>query len=302
MTETYYSHGKLILTAEYLVLDGARALAIPTKKGQKLEITATTTPQLHWKSDLYQGATWINHTFNLPLQSQSHFVDPLITRLHLILLAAQSLNPAFLASGGGYAVTSTLEFPKNWGLGSSSTLISNISQWAQVDPYVLLSKTFKGSGYDIACAQANGPLLFHKTYAGVESTPIAFHPPFKDRLFFIHLNRKQNSRESIKHYRSLDQKRLALEVTTFTELTDKIVQCTSLLSFRKLIDAHEKRLSLLLQTPTIKSQLFEDYEGSIKSLGGWGGDFILATGTKRDMNYFKEKGYLTIIPYSHMIL
>ena len=34
--KTFYSNGKLLITGEYLVLDGARSLAIPTKFGQFL--------------------------------------------------------------------------------------------------------------------------------------------------------------------------------------------------------------------------------------------------------------------------
>ena len=38
MKTTYYSNGKLLITGEYLVLDGAEALALPTKFGQNLII------------------------------------------------------------------------------------------------------------------------------------------------------------------------------------------------------------------------------------------------------------------------
>ncbi|MEQ3661167.1 MAG: GHMP kinase, partial [Flavobacterium sp.] len=38
MKQTYYSNGKLLLTGEYVVLDGAKALAVPTKFGQSLSI------------------------------------------------------------------------------------------------------------------------------------------------------------------------------------------------------------------------------------------------------------------------
>lgn len=302
MTQTYYSHGKLIITAEYLVLDGAKALAIPTKKGQKLEVTPSKASLLQWTSILHDGTIWLEHKFQLPLEKQYHHPDPLINRLHSIFSAAQSLNPDFLSDSSGYTLVSTLEFPKNWGLGSSSTLISNISQWAGVDPYELLAKTFGGSGYDIACAQANGPILFNKFTTRSRSTPVQFAPSFRDQLYFIYLNRKQNSRESIKHYRSLDQKTLAKEVVIFSEFTDKVVQCTSINEFKALLEAHENRLSDLLKTPTIKSLLFPDYRGSIKSLGGWGGDFVLVTGTKGDMEYFKEKKYSTILSYEDMIL
>ena len=73
-------------------------------------------------------------------------------------------------------------------------------------------------------------------------------------------------------------------------------------SFETLIFRHEEILSKLINLPTIKSTIFSDYSGAIKSLGAWGGDFILVTGSPNDMNYFKEKGYQTIIAYCDMIL
>ena len=36
MKKTFYSNGKLLITGEYVVLDGAKALALPTKYGQNL--------------------------------------------------------------------------------------------------------------------------------------------------------------------------------------------------------------------------------------------------------------------------
>ena len=54
--------------------------------------------------------------------------------------------------------------------------------------------------------------------------------------------------------------------------------------------------------PPVKKRLFPDYPGSIKSLGAWGGDFILATGTESEREYFKEKGYTTLRSYRELIL
>ena len=48
--------------------------------------------------------------------------------------------------------------------------------------------------------------------------------------------------------------------------------------------------------------LFPDYFGTLKSLGAWGGDFILATGNKDTSQYFIDKGYATILKYSDMVL
>jgi mevalonate kinase len=38
----FYSHGKLLITSEYAVLDGAKALALPTRLGQKLSVSKNT--------------------------------------------------------------------------------------------------------------------------------------------------------------------------------------------------------------------------------------------------------------------
>ncbi len=50
MRQTFYSNGKLLLTGEYLVLDGAKALALPTKMGQNLQVVTHDKPTISWKS------------------------------------------------------------------------------------------------------------------------------------------------------------------------------------------------------------------------------------------------------------
>jgi len=44
--ETYRSNGKLLLTGEYVVLDGALSLALPTTLGQRLTVEKNKTSQL----------------------------------------------------------------------------------------------------------------------------------------------------------------------------------------------------------------------------------------------------------------
>lgn len=302
MKNHYYTHGKLLLTSEYLVLDGAKALALPTQKGQHLRFKTIEQRSLQWSALHADQSTWFSLTLGLPLIEQEQPKDPVQGRLYDILIAAQELNPSFLATTKGYAVETTLEFPQDWGLGSSSTLIASIALWAGVNAYELLEKTFGGSGYDLACATSAQPLIYERN--GFEPTvkQVVFNPSFKDALFFVHLNRKQNSRDSISHYRALGTARLEEEITFFSELTEKVVQADSLEIFESLLDTHEQRLSTILKTPTIKEELFPEYKGCIKSLGGWGGDFILATGSVSAMHYFKEKGYLTILSYKDMIL
>ena len=130
---------------------------------------------------------------------------------------------------------------------------------------------------------------------------IDFNPNFKDQLYFIYLNQKKSSRDAISAYQklNLDKNDLILKVN---DITSSILKCTQLSKFEELLTEHEETLSKILGIKTIKETHFADYAKTIKSLGAWGGDFILATGDFEDMSYFKEKGYITILPYSEMIL
>lgn len=302
---TYTSNGKLLLTAEYIVLDGAKALALPTKFGQSLTVKSIDKPQLLWRSIDYKGDVWFEANF--PLEKiPSNFSNPhneIEKRIVQILNAAKQLNPGFLSIDGGLSITTKLDFDKNWGLGSSSTLINNISNWANVDAYQLLKLTFGGSGYDIACAQNNQPITYQNNLP--KNTRIVklveFNPTFKDNLFFVYLNQKQNSREGIKYYNA-NKHNVLNTINEIDLITERIMSCSSISEFETLIFRHEEIISKLINLPTIKSTIFSDYSGAIKSLGAWGGDFILVTGSPNDMNYFKEKGYQTIIAYCDMIL
>ncbi len=93
-----------------------------------------------------------------------------------ILRQARSQNVHFLRDEADTIVETKLEFPLNWGLGSSSTLIYNIAQWAYVSPFELSSKTFGGSGYDIACAQSMGPIIYSSTTKGPVWKSVTFSP------------------------------------------------------------------------------------------------------------------------------
>ena len=61
-------------------------------------------------------------------------------------------------------------------------------------------------------------------------------------------------------------------------------------------------MSSILELPTVKESLFPDFDGSIKSLGAWGGDFVLTVSKDNPTAYFENKGYKTIVSYQEMIL
>ena len=304
MTKEYYSNGKLLLTGEYAILDGALGLAIPTKYGQTLKVTPTQSKQLIWKSLDNEEKTWFKTSVDigeLATDKKEVTSETVETVLLNILKEAKKLNPNFLFKTTGLEVETKLDFPRDWGLGSSSTLINNIAQWAEVDAFQLLWNAFSGSGYDIACAQNNSPILYQVKEKIPTIKLVAFNPKFKKQLFFVHLDKKQNSREGIAQYRKMEFDHIKL-TESITRLTLEITESKDLETFGNLLERHEALLSRILQTKTIKQQLFPDYLGTIKSLGAWGGDFILAIGNKDTPDYFIKKGYRTVIPYDKMVL
>ncbi|MGB0981937.1 MAG: GYDIA family GHMP kinase [Winogradskyella sp.] len=305
--KTYRSNGKLLVTAEYVVLDGAKALALPTKYGQSLTIEPHATKTIIWKSYNELDTIWfedefeINHSTKKLKLKAKHYTE-VSKRLIQILQAAYSLNPEFLNAEQGYIITTHQDFNRLWGLGTSSTLINNIANWAKVDPYKLLEKTFSGSGYDIACAQNDSPLTYQLPFARktiIES--ITFNPSYKAQLYFVYLNQKQNSRDAIAAYKKKGRIDTAI-IASINTLTESMIACKTLLEFEKLIVSHEAIISNLIEQKPIKSRLFKDFKGAVKSLGAWGGDFVLVTSKTNPRDYFVSKGFDVVIPYHDMVL
>jgi hypothetical protein len=71
--------------------------------------------------------------------------------------------------------------------------------------------------------------------------------------------------------------------------------------FQNLMLTHESIISKLIGMPPVQQTMFSDYEGVVKSLGAWGGDFVLACGPKTSKAYFLAKGYTVCIPYFELI-
>ena len=126
-------------------------------------------------------------------------------------------------------------------------MISLISQWTNANPYELLTKSFGGSGYDIACANNNQPILFRKNKNTPEVTPTTFRPSFSSDLYFVYLNQKQDSRIGIKHYNSIkkDKKEFIQKINNITEA---ILSCNDLTLFKNLVNEHEAIIAKMHQS------------------------------------------------------
>ncbi len=301
--KSYESHAKLMISGEYLVLKGALSLAIPLRFGQKLLIAENEgIPSVKWTS-MINNDLWFHTTLLLPDFRIAETNRPdLSETLRKILLVSKVMNSKFLNSKYEYQATSVMDFSPQWGIGSSSSLISNIASWADCDPFKLNYQIFNGSGYDIACARSSSPIIYSLKDDQPQYREANFHPPFHKYLYFVYLNQKQNSKESIK--KSDLSKINTKDINEISGLTLGMEKATNIETFQAQIDQHEELTGIIIKQKSVKTQLFNDFAGSVKSLGAWGGDFILAASSESDdyvCKYFKDKNLNTIFRYAEIV-
>lgn len=299
------ANGKLLLSGEYFVLDGAVALACPVRFGQALSVTPRVQADgLVWESKDSDGSVWFNTEYELPYLGVVETSDRSAAEMMAsIIRDCQRQNPSFLHGAQGIEVSTICDFPRAWGLGTSSTIIAAMARWAEVDPYPVLRNTLGGSGYDIACAYSESPLLYQIQDDKPLVRHVAFDPAFRGNLYFVYLEHKQNSREGIVRYREKFRGDQNL-ITEISNLTERLLNADSLQDFEKYICEHEDIVGTLLEFQPVKQRLFDDFWGEVKSLGAWGGDFVLATSQKTEREtrqYFQEKGYGTVLRWSEMM-
>lgn len=195
-----------------------------------------------------------------------------------------------------------LDFSPEYGFGSSSTLISLLAEWAEVNPLDLHFMVSEGSGFDVACALADGPI----TYKLRDSTPqyqhISFHPPFQEHIWFAWLGNKQATAAHLREVAKGIKPRFDT-IYKFSELTRAMIEASSLEEFRRSMEEHEEVLSGILGMERIKSS-FTDLPGSVKSLGAWGGDFMMiATEVDRETleTYLAKKGIHVLYSYEELV-
>lgn len=302
--QTFYSNGKLLITAEYLVLDGAKAFAMPTKFGQNLNIEEGDYQEIKWVSYDSDGSIWFEDEilFSEITNPKQPETESIKSTLIQILHEAYLLNPIFLNQEKGYKISTQLTFSKKWGLGTSSTLINNIAQWLNIDAFELLNNSFGGSGYDIACAQNNTPITYQLKQGKPKVEKISFSPEFTDTIYFVYLNKKQSSKTAIASYQKNKSSAIEKYVAKIDKLTQEIIHAKNTSALANAINKHEATMSYVLETTTVKEHLFSDFIGEIKSLGAWGGDFIMVVSEINPVTYFTSKGFTTIISYDEMIL
>lgn len=292
------------MSGEYAILDGAYGFALPTKLGQSMLVKNSRGSDLVWECFDKNGNQWFKSHISLYDFSAINTSDQDVSdKIQKILKNAVRQNSEFLSKWNGFKVQTTLEFDQDWGLGSSSTLYALVAEWADVNPLVMFFKIENGSGYDVACSSCGEPILYISNDEEVSYTPVTFENDWTSNLYFVHLNKKQDSGLGIREYLKAVKKKKEF-VAAISDISKQMIEATNISTFSNLMDKHEELVAHHTGFKKVKDLYFSDFEGSIKSLGAWGGDFAMiasSQGEEKVKNYFSDKQFNTVLKYDELI-
>lgn len=285
------ANGKLLLTSEYFVLDGAEAIALPTIFGQKMIVN--TSNRFKWEAYNCKNEIWINE------QNQgTNIENELLRKTFAEILKEKKIDSL-------YHFKTFLDFPNEWGLGSSSTFISLISDFFNLNPFKLNRAIFKGSGYDIACSFAENPIVYsnqNKDHPTIKDIEIS--NDIKPYLYFIYLGQKQNSRDAISYYQGLGMAKESI-INELNSITNELINSRYIQDWIGLLTEHENIISINLKLKKVSETIVKGLPYFSKSLGAWGGDFAMMI-TDDDyvsvVKNVKKIGIDTIFRYNELIL
>ena len=299
------ANGKVLISGEYLVLQGAVALAVPLKLGQQLSMMEGNLPgKVEWIATDTTG-TWFQGIFTLEDWTIIESSDKAVAlRLQKMLAAVRSISPGFLRNRNAVKIGTTLEFNRNWGFGSSSSLIALLARLADIDALALHRLVSEGSGYDVACAVSGSALLFNLANGQAVIRPVDFQPPFLHQLFLVYLGYKQNSETEVVDFKGRNHN-FTSQNLIISEISMKMATANDPAEFIQLMLQHELIMESLLERPSVMKLLFPDFQGAVKSLGAWGGDFVLAAsmhGEAYVRNYFSNKSMGVVFPLNELAI
>jgi mevalonate kinase len=300
MSQKYRSNGKLMLTGEYLALQGATTFAVPLIFGQELEIEEVAHPLVYWrtlfKDKIIFHAIFETDQFNVLETSDTEKSD----WIRSVFLAIRDQKDDFLKDSGAEA-TAKIDLPMNYGWGSSSSFITNLCKWADVNPFWVNMKVGGGSGYDIACANANKPILYHNEINMPKFHEVDYNPDFLHNMWFIFQENKMNTADAIRGFRSKQIKDSV--VNRVSEISKKWIDAASIEEVMEMMREHETIISECVSMDSIADE-YKDFNGEVKSLGAWGGDFMLAVSSMSGadvISYFEGKGRPTMFNWKEIV-
>jgi mevalonate kinase len=290
--------GKILLSGEYLVLDGAKSLGLVSRMGQSIQVEAdpqSPAGTLSWTALDQDGIAWlkarmvlennqwslvgdttyipenqrllqgIQASLDLVMQSQAEESTPVAFTKHPVL---QSLSHT------GLRVTTALEFPRRWGLGSSSTLVALLAGWWEVNARQLYALVQNGSGYDLEIALNAQSIVYQREPLQVR--PVDFRIPEGSMLRLVDPGSKQISASEVTRYRNLDLHLRNQAVPRVSQISETLAKNPSIQEMLELLREHDEILEGVLGQPCLHALEGHGFPGRLKSLGAWGGDLFLA--------------------------
>jgi mevalonate kinase len=294
-----HANGKLLITGEYLVLKGAKALALPVRFGQDSQLIKTDNHVIEWESTSPEGV-WFSGKFDSDsleiLESNNINIAKELVKL---LSAARKLSDSFFKDG--HQVKIHAGYPIKWGLGSSSTLCYLVANMAGVNAFELNRMVSTSSGYDVACA-GQSELLFYQLKANHPEV-ILTHPDkaLSQNTYFAYLGNKQDTKSEVKSFLAKNNFTYS-DVEKVTRLSDFICYAQTVDELIYLVKEHEAIISFILKQPTIAAK-FPDFPGTVKSLGAWGGDFAMFVSgedPKSISQLLHKKGFTNLFSYAEI--
>ncbi len=294
--KAFFAPGKILLTGEYLVLNGFESIALPTKWGQSMHVWEFDTPGnqhdfLIFEAKDIQNNIWFSCRFELPT---FQVIDSdLLSNTETIRLKQifQKADLAHWKIGKSYRIETKLDFNRVYGLGSSSTLITLMAEYLNLNALQLQFEVFGGSGYDVAVGMIKKPIVYWLTEDDSNWQFWQMNTQLSQNWEVVFFGKKMDSRKSISEVQ--DALNEIAEDDFYTAQFDHILKltknATDKLSMEASLEMYQKLLSesIHLKTPYEVLEISPVNGGLCKWLGAWGGDMILVNDVI--LNAYPEK-------------
>jgi len=291
----FTAHGKLLLTGEYAITQSARGIAMPTSFGQHLSVESHQGPEhVLWEALDHENQQWFTAGFDREGRILHSSSTAIAEKLQGFLAPVRNSN----AWNAPVRIQTKVDFPRLWGLGTSSTLCALLAQWAEIDA-LSYRKLHGGSGYDLACAQANAAISYALVDGEPEVLPVEL-PEVLQSVVFVYRGAKQQTDSSLK---LVGRKPFSpAQCQEISRLSEGFLQANSLDELEAIIEEHELFIANHLGLERAIEGPFKGVYGQVKSLGGWGGDFVMLTRFEENRQWLETNGFNTIIPFETMAL
>ena len=297
----YHSNGNLLLTGEYLISDGAEAIALPLRKGHTLAVKPIHGKKIIWES-VYNQKTETKVIFRsddfqiiqTDNENSANFIQQVLRKAmdHL-----PSLNQL-----PGYHIKAFHDYPAFLEFGCESAMIANIADWFNINPFRFSRDISPGLESQIACAKNHKPILFKATNKFPDYQEINLNFPFAEHLHFIYTGNKDDSSDRTKQLHNYPYFHEIL--IKISEINNQIIQSSSLEAFEKALLNHDKLLSEVLNEKRLQEKAFRNFPGIVKPLNDWSGKFVLASwkGKNNELReYFGSYNIQTIFSWEELI-